>query len=102
VSDHCALVVKNNTIDWGPKPFRTFDVWQQTYRFKEVVKKVWDNTLERGNSLEDIKDKFKRLKCEIRHWNIEVNSNTKTRKQELITQIEELALVEKRHLIAVV
>jgi len=44
----------------------------------------------RGNSLEDIKDKFKRLKCEIRQWNIEVNSNNKTRKQELVAQIEEL------------
>jgi len=90
VSDHCALVVKNSTIDWGPKPFRTFDVWQQADRFKEVVKKAWDNVVVRGNSLEDIKVKFKRLKCEIRQWNIEVNSNNKTRKQELVAQIEEL------------
>jgi len=27
VSDHCTLVVKNSIIDWGTKPFRTFDVW---------------------------------------------------------------------------
>jgi len=27
VSNHCALVVKNRQVDWGPKPFRTFDVW---------------------------------------------------------------------------
>jgi len=26
MSNHCALVVKNSTFDWGPKPFRTFDV----------------------------------------------------------------------------
>jgi len=38
VSDHCALVVQNKVIDWGPKPFRTFDVWQNTEGFKGVVK----------------------------------------------------------------
>jgi len=90
VLNHCALVVKNNTINWGPKPFRTFDVWQQTHEFKEILRKAWDNVVVRGNSLEDINDKFKRLKCEIKQWNIEVNSNNKTRKQELVTQIEEL------------
>jgi len=54
VSDHCALVVKNSTIDWGPKPFKTFDVWQQADGFKEVVRKAWDNVVVCGNSLEDI------------------------------------------------
>jgi len=44
VSDHCALVVKNSVIDWGPKPFRSFDVWQQYDGFKKVVKEVWVNT----------------------------------------------------------
>jgi len=28
VFDHCAVMVKNNTIDLGPKPFKTFDLWQ--------------------------------------------------------------------------
>jgi len=84
VSDHCALVVKNSIIDWGPKPFRSFDLWQQYDGFKEVVKEVWDNTPLRGNSLEDIKDKFKRLKCEIKQWNEVVNTSTRMRKKELI------------------
>jgi len=26
VSDHCAIVVKEKVLDWGPKPFKLFDV----------------------------------------------------------------------------
>ena len=77
-------MVKKSIIDWGPKPFRSFDLWQQYDGFKEVVKEVWDNTPLRGNSLEDIKDKFKRLKCEIKQWNEVVNTSTRMRKKELI------------------
>ena len=80
---------KKSIIDWGPKPFRSFDVWQQYDGFQEVVKEVWDNTPLCGNSLEDIKDKFKRLKCEIKKWNGVVNTSTRMRKKELIAHIEE-------------
>jgi len=39
VFDHCALVVDNNMIDWGPKSLKTFVVWQQVEGFKDVVQK---------------------------------------------------------------
>jgi len=38
VSDHCALVLKEINIDWGPKPFRCLNVWQKDGRFKEFVR----------------------------------------------------------------
>ncbi|GLT39021.1 hypothetical protein SLA2020_132310 [Shorea laevis] len=28
VSDHCAIILKTTTTDWGPKPFRVLDAWQ--------------------------------------------------------------------------
>ena len=26
VSDHCAIILKDEYVDWGPKPFRSLDV----------------------------------------------------------------------------
>ena len=37
VFDHCAVVLKDMYVDWGPKPFRCLDVWQKDGRFKELV-----------------------------------------------------------------
>ena len=35
-------------------------------------------------------DKLKRVKIEIKHWNKEVVSNAKSRKQQLLVEIEDL------------
>ena len=90
VSDHCALVVKNNIVDWGPKPFRSFDVWQHYGGFKEVVKEAWVNTPAQGNALVDVKNKLKRAKCEIKQWFSVVNTSVRMRKKELVARTEEL------------
>jgi len=90
VSDHCALVIKNNIIDWGSKPFRTFDVWQQDVGFKEVVKNAWEPTICTDSSMEHLKEKLKRLKMEIKRWNKDVFSNSKHVRQKLIVEIDQL------------
>jgi len=65
-------------------------VWHQYEGFREVVKEAWDNTPVRSNALEDIKNKFKRVKCEIKQWYSVVNSSARMKKKELVAQIEEL------------
>jgi len=40
--------------------------------------------------LESVKEKFKRLKLEIKHWYKEVDSNTKSRKRQLLAELEVL------------
>ncbi|KAK8472198.1 hypothetical protein PHAVU_002G142300, partial [Phaseolus vulgaris] len=37
ISDHCALVLKSNVADWGPKPFRFLDIWQENKEFEDFV-----------------------------------------------------------------
>jgi len=27
ISDNCAVILKEVSVDWGPKPFRCLDVW---------------------------------------------------------------------------
>ena len=88
--DHCALIVKNSIKDWGPKLFRTYDVWKRSQDFKEVVRNAWGTPFSCGNNLVDIKEKLKRLKVKIKHWNMVDTSNTKSLKRQLVAQIEEL------------
>jgi len=38
ISNHCALLLKPVTIDWGPKPFKIIDIWKSDPTFKKVVK----------------------------------------------------------------
>jgi len=88
MSDHCALVVKNRMIDWGPRPFKTFDVWLKDRGFKELVKKAWDVSVHSGNSLERVKNKLKGLKKELKQWRDDVFNSEKVKKQQSIEEIE--------------
>jgi len=46
----------------SPTPFKTFDVWDKTEGFKEVVKNYWVPSMHSCSSLEMAKEKLKRLK----------------------------------------
>ena len=41
ISDHCEVILKEVSVDWGPKPFRCLDVWLKDSRFKEFVSSSW-------------------------------------------------------------
>ncbi|GKV33388.1 hypothetical protein SLEP1_g41905 [Rubroshorea leprosula] len=39
--DHCAIVLKSRTTDWGPKPFRVLDAWLLHPDFKKIIEEKW-------------------------------------------------------------
>ncbi|GLU11324.1 hypothetical protein SLE2022_280790 [Rubroshorea leprosula] len=41
ISDHCAVILKTRNADWGPRPFRVLDAWQQHPDFKNAVEGKW-------------------------------------------------------------
>jgi len=90
VSDHCALMVKNTIKDWGPKPFRTFDVWKHSQGFKEVIWKSWADPISSGNRMVVLKVKLKGLKKELNLWKKEVFSTYTRNKKELVAEIERI------------
>jgi len=51
VSDHCALVLKYDSLNWGPKPFRSLDVWESYPGFLERVKELWSSYKVNGNDI---------------------------------------------------
>jgi len=90
VSDHCALVLKSCIKDWGPKPFRSLDVWLAEPGFKALVKEKWGSYLVHGNSMSILKDKLKLLKADIRVWNKEVFGCMEFNKKTIAAEIEDL------------
>jgi hypothetical protein len=42
VSDHCLLVLRYDTINWCPKPFRFNNAWLDNKKFGEMVVKTWE------------------------------------------------------------
>ncbi|GKU89772.1 hypothetical protein SLEP1_g3866 [Rubroshorea leprosula] len=68
VSDHCPLVLKNEKIDWGPKPFKFFDVWLEQHESKELIRKAWNTTGEDGRKGFRLKEKLKGTKKALKEW----------------------------------
>jgi len=85
VSDHRALVLKLYAKDWGPKPFRSFDVWLKEPGFKVMVKDKWESYQVQGNSMSSFKDKLKLLKADIKEWNRNVFGCVESNKKRILS-----------------
>jgi len=68
-SDHCIILLRSKTIDWGPKPFRVLDCWLKNKQFQNMVKETWANTHPGGWGGFSLKEKLKILKQKIKLWN---------------------------------
>lgn len=44
LSDHCPIILKVDSRDWGPKPFRFLNAWTLHPKFKMVVKEFWESS----------------------------------------------------------
>jgi len=49
----------------GARPFKTFDIWDKAKGFSEVIVSSWAQGENRGNTLEMVKDKLKRVKLDL-------------------------------------
>ena len=68
-SDHCPVMLKSQSIDWGPKPFRILDCWLKDQSFKKLVQQTWSNNNQGGWGGFVLKQKIKALKVSIKEWN---------------------------------
>ncbi|WJX23785.1 hypothetical protein P8452_12974 [Trifolium repens] len=42
VSDHCPILLRYSSSDWGPKPFQFNNYWLKNNEFKGVVARTWN------------------------------------------------------------
>ncbi|GLT35233.1 hypothetical protein SLA2020_097020 [Shorea laevis] len=69
ISDHCAIVLKSKTTDWGPRPFWVLDAWQQHPQFKKVAEDKWGEMVVEGFAGYKCQQKLKGLKEFLKGWN---------------------------------
>ncbi|XP_020211058.1 uncharacterized protein LOC109795906 [Cajanus cajan] len=71
LSDHFAILLKNEDINWGPKPFRVLDCWRGDARYVVFVRSQWKELNVEGRAAFVLKEKLKLLKCRLHRWNQE-------------------------------
>jgi hypothetical protein len=62
VADHCLLVIKYSSEDWGPKPFRFNNFWFQNKEFRGVFTNAWASCEVDGWMSFILKERLKHLK----------------------------------------
>ncbi|CAK8538120.1 unnamed protein product [Lathyrus sativus] len=72
ISDHRPVWLKSNFINWGPKPFRTFNCWFYHKDFIPFVTKPWRSYQFTGSFCSILTKKFQALKSDLRIWNLKV------------------------------
>jgi len=70
--------------------YRCLNVWHTDIRFRDIVKQKWEEYKIQANGMWVVKEKFKRLKHELKIWNKEVFGYTGKLKIDIIRRIGEL------------
>ena len=68
LSDHCPILLQDKLVDFGPKPFRAFDVWFEDTEAEEVVRRGWNKTFRSVVPDKVFRDKLKNVKEELKAW----------------------------------
>ncbi|GKV16062.1 hypothetical protein SLEP1_g26767 [Rubroshorea leprosula] len=92
VSDHCPILLKNEKIDWGPKPFKFFDAWFDKPGCKELITRVWKTSDVQGQKGFILKEKLKSTKKALKEWsrNLAQDVDAKVKEAEaVIAEIDE-------------
>ncbi|MCH80013.1 LINE-1 reverse transcriptase like, partial [Trifolium medium] len=90
VSDHCPLILRYDSADWGAKPFRFNNFWLKNNQFKELIAKTWERQHVSGWMGYILKDRLKDLKVVIKRWNSETYGKPDVRKKMLVEHIKDL------------
>ncbi|GKV14958.1 hypothetical protein SLEP1_g25756 [Rubroshorea leprosula] len=68
LSDHCPVMLRDEKLNWGPKPFKCFDNWFQQPDFCELVAQTWRTASVQGWKGYCLKEKIKLVKKKIKEW----------------------------------
>ncbi|GJU98950.1 transposon TX1 [Tanacetum coccineum] len=77
LSDHCPIVIKDVELDFGPKPFRVFNIWLEESDFSKVVEVAWKREGRFGGH----KKKMEKLKNDAIEWELEAKKRVFTDKE---------------------
>ncbi|XP_071713654.1 uncharacterized protein [Rutidosis leptorrhynchoides] len=71
LSDHCAIILKDEERNFGPKPFKVFDAWLDQIDIEEVIQSAWDTEVLVINRKDCIfRNRLKNVINAIKEWSI--------------------------------
>ena len=71
-SDHIGFVLYQESINWGPKPFRVFNIWMRDNFLQECIKSRMEDIKHHRLNFQCI---IKEIKDVLKKWNAEFNGN---------------------------
>lgn len=86
-SDHCPILLKSVSIDFGPIPFKFFDSWMLEEGFQDLIHSVWKELVITGCPSYCLKEKLKLLKQRIRQWRVEHPGMNRNRSKNLLDEL---------------
>jgi hypothetical protein len=90
VSDHCPIILRHASSDWGPKPFRFNNYWLKNKDFKVIVDRTWREQNNKGWMAHVFREKLKAVKEALKRWNVETYGAMDRRIPSLVDRIQEL------------
>lgn len=69
ISYHKLVLIKENNVNWGPRPFKVFNCWYEHPDFLKFVKSEWNSFYVKGRVARVLKEKLKLLRDNLRWWN---------------------------------
>ncbi|XP_071738836.1 uncharacterized protein [Rutidosis leptorrhynchoides] len=67
-SDHCPLLLRDQIIDFGLKPFKCFDEWLKNDGVEKVIQDAWSKSVTSSKKDRLFRDKLKNVKKDLRAW----------------------------------
>ncbi|GKE63152.1 RNA-directed DNA polymerase, eukaryota [Tanacetum coccineum] len=69
--DHCPMVIKDVELDFGPKPFRIFNVRMEEPDFISVIEEAWRKDVRSSRPDCVFRDRLKNIKASLKIWSTE-------------------------------
>ncbi|XP_071713782.1 uncharacterized protein [Rutidosis leptorrhynchoides] len=67
-SDHCPIIIRNGSEDFGPKPFKFFDIWLESEEAEKVITEAWSKEVFGLRADCNFRDKLKNVKDALKSW----------------------------------
>lgn len=99
ISDHCPIALRDDSRDWGPRPFRFMDMWLSNPSCMKLAKDTWNEVQVNGWAGFMIMQKLKAVKDRLKVWNKEVFGDVNLALQQIEAELHQFEiLAEERQL----
>ncbi|KAK2427386.1 hypothetical protein QL285_025969 [Trifolium repens] len=92
LSDHCALILAADEVNWGPRPLKMLKCWRDIPGYNQFVKEKWRSMHVDGWGGFVLKEKLKMMKGALKEWHVTHSQNLSSRIDSLKIRLSALDL----------